>query len=214
MPDCAKGQFGYTRREERLNFATHLAALAAALAGSVYMLLRAARTGDAGTVAACAVFSISLCGVFAASSLYHGLPDGPLKYAAKKLDHISIYLIICGLYTALIMVATPNLFGAAVACAVWILGIWGTARKLAADQEKSRRAELWLYVSMSCLIFPIFAFLNSATIAFLLAAAALNILGLFFYVKKDREYCHVIWHAFSFAASACDYFAMLYACGL
>jgi hemolysin III len=209
-----KGQFGYTRREEALNFYSHLAALAAALAGSAFMMLRAFETSDNAIIAACSIFSLTLIMVFASSSLYHGLPDGKLKYNAKKFDHISIYWIICGIYTALVLAAVQNKLGIIIVAVVWILGIWGTYKKFENCPTGEKANDLPLYIGMSSLVIPIFPFLDAMTIAFLLSAAVLNIVGLYFYRKKGKEFNHFIWHAFSFAASTCDYFAVLYVCEL
>ena len=211
MQPLEKGQFGYTRREERLNFYTHLAALIAAIVGAAIILFRALSLGDTANIAAIVLFSIALIGVFFSSSRYHGLSDGDAKMNAKILDHASIYWFICALYTALIFASARNIFGLAVGVCVWVLGTYGTVKKFKHCPTGEKPNELPLYVAMTCLIFPIFRFFNLTTIAFLLAAAVLNIAGLYFYRQKGKEFTHALWHLFSFGATVCDFLAVFFA---
>lgn len=199
----------YSKREEKLNFATHLAATAAAVAGSAFMLWKAESTGDAGAAAAAGIFSFFLVLAYLSSALYHGL-EGGAKAAFKKLDHISILLMIAGMYTALAVLSDiPRAWIAPFAAAMWAGAAFGTALKLKAGTDGTKAWSLGLYVSMSLAVVVLFPFLKLETALFLLSAGAVDGVGILFYVRKDRQYTHAVWHLFSTAAGVLDYLAVL-----
>jgi len=199
----------YTYREERLNFYTHLVALVLALIGSVVMLHKAFLTNESTYIFVYSLFSVTLICVFASSCFYHFVQDEKIKLIARKLDHISIYFFIAVINTALVLLAVQNLLGLIIGIASWIICILGVIQNLKNNSKK--RIQLSLYI-LACIIFlPLFFFLNKTTLIFLLIAGLLNSIGLIFYVKKNKEFTHTIWHIFSFAACIFDYLAVFYA---
>ena len=68
--------------------------------------------------------------VFTFSTLYHGFQHEKVKRALKILDHISIYYLIAGTYTPLILIYNNNSFGITLLCVLWSLTILGTVFKV------------------------------------------------------------------------------------
>ena len=65
--------------EELLNSITHGIGLALSIAGFVVLLILAATRGTAWQIVSCAVYGTTLVALYAASTLYHGIPDPKRK---------------------------------------------------------------------------------------------------------------------------------------
>src|SRR5204862_2232445 len=76
------------------------------------------------------VYGFCFLMVFTFSTLYHGFQHEKVKRALKILDHISIYYLIAGTYTPLILIYNQNDFGIALLCVLWSLTILGTIFKI------------------------------------------------------------------------------------
>src|SRR5215471_8265231 len=94
----------------------------AAVAGIVLCSIAAARPGYRPFVA-CVIYSLSVCGLFGVSALYHRRVWSDRGYQVmRRLDHSMIFLLIAGTYTpfAVLLLARST--------AVWILAVvWGGA---------------------------------------------------------------------------------------
>jgi len=105
--------------DARISFAGFLAALA----GVVYLGIRF--HGDAVLVAAL-VYGISMCALFAASSLYHGVAFGPAATAVlRRIDHAAIYVLIAGTYTPVLFTGLDGTWRIATIAAIWSAAVAG-----------------------------------------------------------------------------------------
>jgi hemolysin III len=97
---------------------------AAALAGVVYLAIRF--HGDLPVLAAMLVYGASLCVLFGASSLYHGVPaSARTTTVLRKIDHAAIYVLIAGSYTPVLFVGLDGAWRIASLAAIWGVGIAG-----------------------------------------------------------------------------------------
>ena len=95
----------YTKAQEFVNAGTHLAGL---ILGLVVLLLSAQKAqvenpgiGIAGPV----IYGISMILLYAASSIYHGTAPGYAKKVLQVIDHCTIYFLIAGTYTPIMLCA-------------------------------------------------------------------------------------------------------------
>src|SRR6266545_6557149 len=86
-------------REELANAATHGLGLLSSLVGVPILLSTVVSRGDGWQIAGCAIFAVTLVGLYTASTLYHALPPSPAKGLLRLIDHSAIYLLIAGTYT-------------------------------------------------------------------------------------------------------------------
>lgn len=82
-------------RGERFNAWTHLIGALAALSGAVWLIVIAAASGDLLKTASVAVYGVTLFMLYSISTVYHSV-RGRIKRVLRKLDHLSIYLLIAG----------------------------------------------------------------------------------------------------------------------
>src|SRR5215813_5412540 len=76
------------------------------------------------------VYGFCFLMVFTFSTLYHGFQHEKVKRALKILDHISIYYLIAGTYTPMILIYNHNSFGITLLCILWGLTLIGTIFKI------------------------------------------------------------------------------------
>lgn len=106
--------------DARISFA----GLLAAVAGVVYIVIRF--HGDLPVLAAMLVYGASLCVLFGASSLYHGVPTSPDRTAVlRKIDHAAIYVLIAGTYSPVLFVGLGGAWRIATLAAIWGVAVAG-----------------------------------------------------------------------------------------
>ncbi len=80
----------------------------AVIAGVVLCALAATRPGAAAIVS-CAIYSVTVCGLFGTSALYHRRVWSPRMYPVmRRLDHSMIFVFIAGTYTSFAVMLLSN----------------------------------------------------------------------------------------------------------
>jgi hemolysin III len=101
-----------------------LAGLIAAIAGVFYITIRF--HADLPVLVAMLVYGLSLCALFGASSLYHGVPATAERTAVlRKIDHAAIYVLIAGSYTPVLFIALDGAWRIATLAAIWGAAVAG-----------------------------------------------------------------------------------------
>jgi hemolysin III len=105
----------------------HTYAFFVAVVASVVMCTIASnhRGGDA--LLACAIYSVTVCGLFGTSALYHRRIWSPRGYQTmRRLDHSMIFVFIAGTYTPFSVLLLPHTKALVILSVVWggaILGV-------------------------------------------------------------------------------------------
>jgi hemolysin III len=106
--------------DARISFA----GLLAAIGGVVYIVIRF--HGNLPVLAAMLVYGASLCVLFGASSLYHGIPTSAARTTVlRKVDHAAIYVLIAGSYTPVLFVGLDGAWRIATLAAIWGVAVAG-----------------------------------------------------------------------------------------
>ena len=193
----------YTEKEERLNTLTHVLGLVMAAAILVRGLAAARSHGRAYAVPSCWIYGLSMIVLYAVSSIYHGLPVGDSKRMMRIVDHCTIYFLIAGSYTPILLTAVrpahPTLAWAVFA-AEWGLGILA-AILTAADMKKYSRLSMACYIGMGWLVVfalrPTIEALTLQGFLWLLAGGISYTVGAVLYkLGKKRRYFHAVFHVF------------------
>lgn len=197
---------------ERFNSISHMVGAALALAGSVVLIVLAARLGDPWKIVSFSVYGTMLVLLYVFSTLYHSV-RGPAKSVLQKFDHCSIYLLIAGTYTPFALVSLRSTWG------WWLFGvIWGLALVGIVQEiwwaKGARILSLIIYVLMGWLamavVLPLWKALTPAGFAWLAAGGACYTLGIAFYVLDQRvRHGHGLWHLFVLGGSICHFFTVL-----
>ncbi|MCQ2046530.1 hemolysin III family channel protein [Stutzerimonas stutzeri] len=198
---------------ERFNAWTHLVGAVLASLGAIWLLVLAALDGELAKIVSAAIYGLSLILLYSISTLYHSL-RGRAKVVMRKLDHLSIYLLIAGSYTPFCLVTLAGPWGWTLFGIVWGLAVIGMLQEIKPRSE-ARVLSLVIYAVMGWIVLvavkPLLAALGGAGFAWLLAGGICYTVGIVFFVFDDRfRHWHGIWHIFVMGGSLLHFIAILF----
>jgi hemolysin III len=211
-PVMATRQAHPRRGEEIASAITHGLGTAAAIAGLAVLATVAATYGDAWHVVSVSIFGATLVLLYAASTLYHGLPLGRAKAVFRVLDHSAIYLLIAGTYTPFALVSLRGPWGWSVLGVIWGCAVVGILLRTTLG-ARWQVAQVILYVAMGwaglVAFRPMTAAVPAAGLSLVVLGGLAYTVGIAFYGWRRLPYHHAVWHLFVLAGSALHYFAVL-----
>ncbi|MDD2238584.1 MAG: hemolysin III family protein, partial [Bacilli bacterium] len=117
----------YTKGEEIMNMVTHIIGGVIGIVALILCIIFSCLHKDGYALAGSIVFGISMILLYTTSSIYHGL--SPKKSTAKKvfqvLDHCTIFILIAGTYTPILLTGI-RIHSPALAWSLFGI-IWGVA---------------------------------------------------------------------------------------
>ncbi|WP_301101715.1 hemolysin III family protein [Propionivibrio sp.] len=196
---------------ERFNAWTHLVGTLLSLAGVGLLVVMATTTGDPWRVVSVSIFGATLILLYSTSTLYHSV-RGRAKVILRKLDHLSIYLLIAGTYTPFCLVTLRGPWGWSLFGVVWGLAVVGILQEMKPRSE-ARVMSLIIYAVMGWVIIvavkPLLDHLETAGFIWLASGGALYTIGIVFYAFDSRfRHWHGIWHLFVIGGSLAHYIAI------
>ena len=202
-----------SRGEEIANSISHGLALVAALVGTPYLIMQAARHGDTRFVVGASIFAATMILLYLSSTLYHALPVGKAKRVFRVIEHSAIFLLIAGTYTPFTLGVLRGAWGWTLLGIVWGLAAAGVALKVF-NKGSHPVLSTSNYLMMGWLVViavdPMIARIPTAGLLWLIAGGVSYTAGVAFFALDSRlKYGHLIWHLFVMAGTACHYFAVL-----
>jgi hemolysin III len=198
--------------EEIANAVTHGVGVALSLAALVALAVLSAFSKDPWRIAGAVTFGVTLVLLYAASTLYHSIPNERARHVLKVLDHASIYLLIAGTYTPFTLVTLRDEGGLRLFGVIWGLALFGVALE-SFWVYRPKWVSTVVYLAMGWLVIvvirPLSAALHPGGVALLAAGGAAYTLGTIFYLAKRVRYMHMVWHLFVLAGSACHVLAVV-----
>ncbi|MCL2421371.1 MAG: hemolysin III family protein [Defluviitaleaceae bacterium] len=203
-----KGMPKYTRGEELFNMITHIVGGGLGVISLLFCVIVAAYNQNIWGVVSGLIYGFSVVLLFTMSSIYHGLHIGLPKRVFRILDHCTIYILIAGTYTPIMLTH----FRAAHPVEAWtILGIiWGLAVigivLNAVDLKRFIVFSVVCYLGMGWAavirINQLIDVLGMPFFVLILIGGILYTVGVLFYaLGKNKKYMHSIFHLFVIAAS-------------
>ncbi len=208
------GELEQTVGEEIANSVTHgvgfLMSCAALAVGVVFAALHCSPK----VVTAVAIYGATLCVLYLSSTLFHAFPQGSkAKRVFHVFDHCSIYLLIAGTYTPIMLGPTSAAWGWSIFGVVWGLALVGIVLK-AFFTGRFKIISTIAYLAMGWLIVvairPVWRGIGPRGFALLAAGGLCYTVGCAFYVNKGFKFAHMVWHLFVLAGSALHFFAVLF----
>lgn len=202
-----------TLLEDVANAFTHGVGLGLAIAALVILDVHASITRDAFKIVGVTLFGISLICMYLASTLYHSLRRSPrAKRFFKRMDHISIYILIAGSYSPFMLVNLRHDWGWTLFGVIWGLAFLGFIFKVF-YMHRFEMVSLSIYILMGwfivILIGPLFHHVALGGILWLLWGGLCYTIGAFFYAWETPLFGHAIWHLFVLGGTICHFFAIL-----
>ena len=199
-------------KQELVNSLLHVAGVCFGLIFIPYLLFIASKTTNNIVILATSIYGLAFLMVFTFSSLYHVFLQPKIKHLFKIFDHISIYFLIAGTYTPLVVIFVNTPFGIALLIALWTLTIMGSLFKLFFTGRFEILSTI-IYILMGLLLLiggeRFFIYIPTLVTTLIISGASLYCIGVIFYLWKKYAYHHAIWHLFVLSAAICHYFAIL-----
>ncbi|WP_299247117.1 hemolysin III family protein [uncultured Lacinutrix sp.] len=200
-----------TQREEFWNTITHgVGAILGIIALVLFVLKDTDKTSY--SLFSVIVYGISIIVLFSASTIYHYVKDEKYKHTFRIVDHISIYLLIAGTYTPVLLINLEQSLGWTLFAVVWGIAAFGVVLKIFFTGRFNVFSTL-LYLVMGWLIVFDFSELKNTMppegITLLMLGGASYTIGIIFYTLEKKLFYHVIWHLFVLAG-AIFHFLMVY----
>lgn len=209
----------YTTGEEIMNMVTHIAGGALGIIALVLCVVRAVDRGGTLSVVGCAVYGAALVALYTISSVYHGLRPGMAKKVLQVIDHCTIYFLIAGTYTPILVsrfIPTYPMIGWGLLAAEWIL-VAMAATLTAIDLKRYTVFSMICYIgmgwgivfflpqTMELMTMPGFSLLLSGGIAYTIGA-------ILYGIGAKKHWMHSVFHIFVVLGSLLQFFAIyLYA---
>jgi hemolysin III len=201
-----------TPLQERLNAISHaIGAIFGVLGLTSLIIFNSNKTGW--SLFSVIIYGISIITLFTASTLYHSVKDEVKKHYFRIIDHISIYFLIAGTYTSVLLITLHQSLGWTLFYTVWGIATFGIVLKLFFTGKFEIFSTL-LYLVMGWLI--VFDFTNlsklmdSNGVLLLFFGGLAYTVGIIFYALKKIPYSHVIWHLFVLAGAVFHFFMIFF----
>ena len=199
----------YSRGEEIMNMVTHIVGGALGVAVLILCITRAVENENIYGIAASAVYGISMISTFTVSSVYHGLLPNFGKKVMQVVDHCTIYFLIAGTYTVVVLSAIRPVFpvlGWGLFIFEWVMAAIA-ATLTAIDMKKYEIFSMICYICMGWAILPFMKqareVLSAEGFALLLAGGIAYTIGAILYgIGSKKRWFHSIFHIFVVLGSA------------
>ncbi|MGM9627920.1 MAG: hemolysin III family protein [Faecousia sp.] len=207
----------YTKGEEIMNMVTHIVGGVLGIVALTLCVIRAALHGNVYGVVTSAIYGTTMISMFTISSVYHGLKPNLGKKVMQVIDHCTIYFLIAGTYTVVVLSAIRpvypalgwSLFGfewAMVALATTLTAI---------DLKKYSVFSMICYIGMGWAVIPFakqtLQVLTLPGFLLLLAGGIAYTVGSILYgLGKKQKWMHSVFHIFVDLGALLQFFAVLF----
>ncbi|MCF0148814.1 MAG: hemolysin III family protein [Clostridium sp.] len=202
----------YTKGEEIANAVTHGVGAILSIIGSIFLILKSLKTSNNYAITGVWVYSIALIILYLGSTLYHSIPGKLVKRILRILDHSSIYLLIAGTYTPIILIFLSNdKKSMYLLVFLWVIALLGILFK-AFWIDKFGLLSTILYILMGWTIIlnikTVLLLIPFNILMFIVSGGIAYTVGCIFFAVDKMPYNHFIWHLFVMMGSALHYVAI------
>ena len=207
----------YTKGEEIFNMVSHIVGGGLGVVALVLCVVFSALHRDPWSVVGSSIYGASLIALYTMSSVYHGLRPGTGKKVLQVLDHCTIYFLIAGTYTPILLTAirkvSPGwawtLFGL-----VWGLAAMATTFT-AIDLKKYATLSMICYIGMGwCVVLAVKPTMQAIALPGLLLLLAGGIsytVGAVLYgIGAKKRWMHSIFHLFVVLGSLLQFLCIFF----
>jgi len=202
--------------DEWLNTLTHFLGFLLAVGGVPVLITLAALLGTPRELVTFSIFGAALIFTYMSSTLYHYVQPGALKRWLRRLDHLSIYLLIAGTYTPFVLVGLKGAWGWSLFGILWALAAVGIVAKLG-FMHRFDVISVIAYVLMGWIglvaIVPLVHDLPTPSLILVLAGGVSYTIGALFYALDKLRFNHAIWHLFCLGGSVSQFIAVFFLLG-
>jgi len=198
----------YTRGEEIFNMVTHIVGGAVGVGALLACVVVAVLHGNVWGIVSGSIYGASVIVLYTMSSIYHGLKAPMPKKVFQILDHCTIFILIAGTYTPILLGRFRELYP----LDAWVLfGILWVAATVgivfnSIDLKAFEKASVACYLGMGwCIVFRLPQVLEAYPVPFfmfILAGGVSYTVGVLFYaLGHKKKFFHSVFHIFTVVAT-------------
>jgi hemolysin III len=199
----------------------HLYAFFVAIAGGAVLITLAAFQPGIAPVISVAIYSLTVCGLFGISALYHRRVWSERGYQImRRLDHAMIFIFIAGTYTPFSVLLLPSSSAAVILAVVWSGAFLGALVSLAWPHAP-RWVSAPMYIALGWVAVAVLPTIlhngGVAALVLLVCGGLAYTVGAIFYALRRPDPWptvfghHEFFHACTIVAAACHYIAVYFA---
>ena len=199
---------------------THLIGMILAAIVSIPLIIKSFLSGDYVRIISLIIFTISMIGLYGASTAYHSFNISPtINKKLKKLDHAMIFVLIAGSYTPVCLIVLGGKLGYTLLALVWGIAAVGMIVKACwITCPKWFSSVIYIAMGWVCvLVFgPLLKTLSTPAFLWLLAGGIIYTVGGVIYALKLPIFnakhkffgSHEVFHLFVMGGSVCHFIFM------
>ncbi len=200
-----------TPQEERLNAGSHGIGLILGLFAIPFLIQKSLFNYQSESLIGALTFSLGIVMVYGFSTAYHAAKNPKKKSRLQVMDHVSIYFLIAGSYTPMILAILKKETALIFLAIIWGSVLVGTFFKVFFT-GKFKTLSVIIYLTMGWLavffIQDLVEKISWETLTWIGIGGLSYTIGVYFYVKSERLYFHAIWHLFVLGGTAAHFVAV------
>lgn len=190
------------------------------VSGIVLCAIAATRPGAAPLIS-CLIYSVTVCGLFGVSALYHRRVWTERGYQVmRRLDHAMIFLFIAGTYTPFCVLLLPQPKGDVLLGVVWAGAVLGVAMQLIWPHAP-RWVSAPMYIALGWVAIAVLPDILrhggvAALVLLAVGGAAYSVGAVFYALRRPNPWPtvfghHEFFHACTLVAAVCHLIAIYFA---
>ena len=207
----------YSRGEEIMNMVTHIVGGGLGVIALFACLIRAILNYNAAGAVTSLVYGICMIAMYTISSIYHGLTTNLSKKVMQVLDHCTIYFLIAGTYTVVVLSAIRPVYpalGWGLFLFEWAMVALATTLT-AIDLKKYSVFSMICYIGMGWAVIPfwrtVLEVLTMPGFLLLLSGGIAYTIGSILYgLGKKQKWMHSVFHIFVVLGSLLQFLAVFF----
>ena len=206
----------YTKGEEAMNMVTHIVGGGIGVLALLLCLGKSLWKGSLCGILCSLAYGICMTGLYAMSSIYHGLRPGTGKKVLQVLDHCTIYFLIAGTYTPIVLCAIAPVYpaiGWGLFVFEWVLTALAVTLT-AIDLKKYNVFSMICYIGMGWAVLPFMKqtmeVLTRPGFLWLLWGGIAYTVGAILYgIGSKKRWFHSVFHIFVVLGSLLQFISVL-----
>jgi hemolysin III len=200
-----------TSKEEIVNGITHGIGALLSVVALIVLIVVAGKSGDALQLVSFSIYGVTLILLYLSSTLYHSFSGPRIKNLFARFDHVSIFLLIAGTYTPILLTSIGGVWGWSLFGVIWGLALVGAViRSIYLHRFRKLMVAVYLLMGWMFVIAgkQVYLSLPSISLTFLILGGVAYSVGVIFYMWRRLPYSHGIWHLFVLSGSILHFFAI------
>lgn len=217
MNSSPKSYRNLTSGEEIVNSITHGIGALLSVVALVVLVILSVNHGDTLHVVSFSIYGSTLILLYLSSTLYHSFSSPRIKNLFARFDHVSIFLLIAGTYTPILLTSIRGVWGWTLFGIIWGLALVGAViRSIYLHRFRKLMVAVYLLMGWMFVIAgkQVYLSLPANSLMFLVLGGIAYSVGVVFYMWRKLPYSHGIWHLFVLAGSVLHFFAIYFSVNL